>query len=395
MPQYRRHLEPYVIQVEKQIQPYAMRARAEYASKVAPYIHLAATNLHRLQHKARPYIVLAAHKTYDGYQYAKPYAIPVLQRIQQLLVQFTHFLGEQRRQYVDPHVKKIWERVNELGNGGPTPLARQAEQARNTVVSSVSIRSALKSSLSLAPEPSEAVVGSASPVLLDVVSGSKSLPAVTATANSVEAFKEHMHSVSSASSVASSVAEHVISSVSSADTSVKGNVASSATSMASVAPSVVIERVVPTLSSIDHESVVSPVSLHSEVSSTASSLGDAVSSPLSQAPASVADAVPAALPTASSAIPEVRDSMLLIWCLVLIAYPQVLEAVASAVAPSLSTGAVAGDDDPDLASILADLGLDEDFLTSDADSEALTEASEPVAEQESEEEKAEDRKSGV
>lgn len=321
VPQYRQHLQPHIAKLEAQVAPYVggfqteyERLRTAYESRVGPYVRATAISLHRWQRQARPYVVLAAHKTYDGYQHAKPYAIPILQRIQVLLLQLAHFLGEQRRQFVDPHIKKIWDRVNELGNGDTTPLA----QARSSVSSSVSKTSASVSSV--VHSASEAVVGSASSILPDIVSESESLLAVVPTANPVAPLKDDIPSAYSISSDASTTAGHAASSAS----PVTEKLASSASSIGSAASSVlsdhvvpvasvaslgsagiplVLDEAVPAASTTAEESVITPVpSLADQVDSLAGSLGGEAPAILSHAPASALSAVPEALSTATSTV---------------------------------------------------------------------------------------------
>jgi hypothetical protein len=59
---------------------------------------------------------------YDGYSKAKPYAMPILRRIEAFLTRLLLILQTQRRQYVDPHVTKIWEKVKELSSGTPNEV---------------------------------------------------------------------------------------------------------------------------------------------------------------------------------------------------------------------------------------------------------------------------------
>lgn len=393
VPQYKQHVQPYVQKVEEQVQPYITKLQAEYETKVSPYVRVAVINLHRWQHEARPYVVLAAHKTYDGYQRAKPYAIPVLQHIQALLLQFAQFLGEQRRQFVDPHIKKIWERVNELGNGDTAPSAHStvttAVSKAATLVSSVITSTPLVSSF--APDASEAVVGSASSVLPDVVSKSESLPAVLPSADPLATLSNAVPSPSSLSSYGSSVGEdavHSASSVAHDFASSALNIASTASSVlvegaASSASSVILDRAVPTASvliadeaipvasSTAVEAVVAPVSSAAvEAVSSASTLTEEVSSTISHASASIVSTASEVLSTVSSAV-----------------YGGA-EAVSSA-ASAISTPAPADrEDDLDLDELFADLGLGEDFLESQSKSSESVETSATV-DTESEEAKAE------
>ncbi|GJE91262.1 hypothetical protein PsYK624_074110 [Phanerochaete sordida] len=386
VPQYKQHIEPYVLKIQHEVEPYVTTLQTEYETRVGPYVRTAVINLHKWQHQARPYIVLAAHKTYDGYLRAKPYAIPVLKQIQVLLLEFAGFLGEQRRQFVDPHIKKIWERVNELGNGDATPLA----QARSTVSASVSkvaasvssvIHSAPQVTSSFIPALSEAVVGSASSVLADVVPELQSLPAVVPTASLAANPRSAVSSASSSlSSLASGISDQAVSTAS----PLVENIASSASNVGSAASSVISDRVapsgsslvlneaIPTASSIAVEAVVGPVSsLTEQVKPSALSLSEEVSSTISHASASIASVAPEALSTASSVIYSGTET------------------VASSAAAVVSTPAPAvEEDDLDLAQLFEDLGLEGDFLESSSATSDAADAA-PAVETESEEEKAE------
>lgn len=312
VPQLKKHLWPYIERAEQVVQPYISRVQTEYETKVGPAVRTVAFNLYRWQHLARPYVVLAAHRTYDGYQIAKPYAIPLLQRLQALLVHLAQILGEQRRQFVDPHLKKIWERVNELGNGETTPLT----QARGTFSSSAFKASASLSSVissviqtgsNLVPEASEAVVGSASAVLPDVVSESESPPTVSPSTNHAAISKDFSSdSDTKPTAVISSVAASVTESIHAAGSSITDKLVSTASSLASVGSSVIVDKVAPPASSIAYESIVAPASsLAAQLSSSASALNDGASSTVLQATKSVPSSASDVLSTASSVIDEV------------------------------------------------------------------------------------------
>ncbi|KDQ50711.1 hypothetical protein JAAARDRAFT_41806 [Jaapia argillacea MUCL 33604] len=117
VPEWRKRVVPHIRKLERQCAPYRLRAEVEYERRIAPHVRMATYNLYRWQRKVQPYIILAAQKSHSGYEYAKPYAIPAWEKFLAVLQQFVAFLREQRRQFVDPHVIKLWERVVELSSG--------------------------------------------------------------------------------------------------------------------------------------------------------------------------------------------------------------------------------------------------------------------------------------
>lgn len=119
--QWSRLAVPHITRLEHQFQPYQVRVVQEYERRLGPRLRLALFNMQKWQRQARPYFIFAVNKTYDGYQKTKPYAIPVLQRLKTQFSYLVRFLVAQRRQYVDPHVKKIWDRVIELSGGKSRP----------------------------------------------------------------------------------------------------------------------------------------------------------------------------------------------------------------------------------------------------------------------------------
>ncbi|EKM50511.1 uncharacterized protein PHACADRAFT_263840 [Phanerochaete carnosa HHB-10118-sp] len=378
IPQYIQHVQPYVTKVEQQVAPYVSRFQTEYGTKVDPYVRATVISLHRWQQQARPYVVLAAHKTYDGYLRAKPYAVPIIRQIQLLLLQFARFLGEQRRQFVDPHIKTIWERVNELGNGDAT----ERSQARSSISASFSeaaasvsssVRPAAQTSSSFIPAASEAVVGSAVSVLPDILLESESPTAIPIT-NPVAALTDAVPSASGVFSSTSIAAEHAMSTVSSMMedlASSTSSIGSPASSVLSTGSSLFLDEALPTASSIAVESIVDPVlSLAARVESSTFSLNDEASSAVSYASASAVSVAPEALSTASSVIRAVSETIL------------------SAASTIATPAAIDDDDDLDFAKLFADLGLEEDFLQSDHKASG-TASTAPAAETESEEEKAE------
>jgi hypothetical protein len=116
-PQYHKYLTPQLERVGGAIRPYLSTIEGRYESLLGPYVRFTISRAIRFQRATQPYILIAADKTYSGYQSARPYMRPLWQRIKRTLKQLLVFLRSQRRQFVDPHVAKIWERIKELSRG--------------------------------------------------------------------------------------------------------------------------------------------------------------------------------------------------------------------------------------------------------------------------------------
>ncbi len=117
VPQYHKYLTPQLERVSVVTQPYLSAVQEKYESLLEPRIRFVINTMNKCQHAARPYILIAADRTYSTYQAARPYMRPVWQRIMHTLKQLLVFLRAQRRQFVDPHVARIWERIKELSRG--------------------------------------------------------------------------------------------------------------------------------------------------------------------------------------------------------------------------------------------------------------------------------------
>jgi len=117
VPQYYAHIVPQLHKVEEQLLPYRVLAESEYERYVGPYLRTTINTLANWERQAQPYVILAAHKSYEGYQTAKPYARPAWEQFKILVLQFIELVGKYRRQFVDPHVAKMWIKINELSTG--------------------------------------------------------------------------------------------------------------------------------------------------------------------------------------------------------------------------------------------------------------------------------------
>ncbi|KAI0339428.1 hypothetical protein BDW22DRAFT_1361464 [Trametopsis cervina] len=351
-PQLNKYVWPHFARAADQITPYITTALNEYESRLAPQVRLASQKLQTWQHEARPYVILAAHKTYDGYQIAKPYAIPILERIQALLLQLVQLLGEQRRQLVDPHIQKIWEKVKELSSGDTKPVsvasksfAVSASKASATVSSFVS--SLLETSTPLVPAASEAVVGPASSVLPETISEVESIPSPFPSTNPTVTLKDsetRTTRIQSASSVATSASADAVTGVLTTASSATEQLESLASSLSSVGSSVVLEEVIPTISSFIGQSIATPISSISQ-----------------EAQASAADA--------ASKLGSLADQV-----------TTTIESIASSVVPTILPEQDETQDDFSLDDIYAELGL-ADIETNDPQSD-----NEPLEIQEEDEE---------
>ncbi|KAI0281110.1 hypothetical protein BGY98DRAFT_1095056 [Russula aff. rugulosa BPL654] len=118
VPQYHKYLTPQLQRVSAATEPYLSAAQEKYESSLGPHVRIVINTMDKCQRAARPYVLIAADRTYSAYQAARPYMRPVWQRIMYILKQLLIFLRAQRRQFVDPHVARIWERIKELSRGG-------------------------------------------------------------------------------------------------------------------------------------------------------------------------------------------------------------------------------------------------------------------------------------
>lgn len=125
VPQYHKYLTPQLEHAGAVIQPYSSAVQEKYESLLGPHVRVVINTMAKCHHAARPYILTTADRTYSAYQAARPYMRPVWQRIMQILRQLLFFLRAQRRQFVDPHVARIWERIKELSRGDDETVTAQ------------------------------------------------------------------------------------------------------------------------------------------------------------------------------------------------------------------------------------------------------------------------------
>lgn len=137
VPQYNKYLTPQLERASAVIHPYFSAAEEIFESLLGPHVRTIVSATNKLQRAIRPYVLIAADRTYSAYQTARPYLRPVLLRVKHTLKQCLILLRAQRRQFVDPHVAKIWERVKELSRGGDETVAVQLPSAHSVSLTAV------------------------------------------------------------------------------------------------------------------------------------------------------------------------------------------------------------------------------------------------------------------
>ena len=134
VPAWNKHVSPQLARLSTKVDPYIQRATDLYNTHATPYVRQTQV----LAYKAQPYVLLAGAKTYDAYQSSKPYFARLfkeLERVPPIIVNhIINPLASARRQYVDPHVELLLEKIQELSSG--------ATKANSDVVESPVITSA-------------------------------------------------------------------------------------------------------------------------------------------------------------------------------------------------------------------------------------------------------------
>ena len=396
VPLWYRYAAPQLLQLNAKVAPYQSRVTAEYERRVAPavrfvapYVQQSVVNARRLRTKLRPYVIGAAHKTYDGYQSVAPYARPAWEKVKTLVAQLIAFLADQRRQFVDPHVRKIWERVIELSSG--TPKVPAPTDLRSSVSSRVSraaedaasVASSLMSSPTHAPDIISQAPDGAVAVKSEVLTEPDLVPSTLASTSPTSLPEAASHFTATASFIASELASVLDDTASSASPTVSSSAARVSSSISSLSDSA-SEAAASASESVSEAAE----SLSASVSSSASSAVDAASSVVSHA----SDAVSSSAQRAISAVsPDAVAS----------SASGAISAPSSAVSSetvrassSIKSAAPAFSrvsDDIDLDAFAAELGLDDiDSDATGADSTTPTVASSPSAPEvtETEEQKA-------
>ncbi len=372
VPLYHKYAVPQLVKLDAQTAPYRTRVEKEYEQLLAPYFRRTASTVYQLQEQARPYVVLAAQKTYQGYEVARPYARPMWEKTKVVLAQLTAVLGEQRRQFVDPHVQKIWEHVKEMSSGKPlassTPQARSATLSQAAKASSRVSQASAKASLSLSSILSSAVSGSSAISSSVAQTASSATSKATPVSQTTELAESSVAEAGDkASSVVSSVSSALKSSASVISESLSSTLSSvSATSEAAVPPAASLAAEV---ASAVHGSVDSASFVVREIPSAASSLvqsgtaaaHDAASEAMSSVAGSAASAASANV-VGSSGVESTTAS---------VGTAFVVDATESTSTASPAAADAAEHDDldflsdPDLEAFKAQLGLSEEDLLSD------------------------------
>ncbi|THH10345.1 hypothetical protein EW145_g1375 [Phellinidium pouzarii] len=117
VPQWNAHVTPYIAILNAKVDPYWRTASDSYYRNIAPYV----AHVRRVACRTQPYIILTAAKTYDAYQISKPYLGRVygrLKRVPPFVVKYViRPFANARRQFVDPHVALLVEKIKELSSG--------------------------------------------------------------------------------------------------------------------------------------------------------------------------------------------------------------------------------------------------------------------------------------
>ncbi|CDO69647.1 hypothetical protein BN946_scf184851.g35 [Trametes cinnabarina] len=409
VPLYYKYAVPQLVRLDAQTVPYRSRAEQEYERLLGPYLRQAIATLAQWQRKARPYVALAAEKTYDGYQRARPYVRPIWAKVKVIVAQLLAMLGEQRRQFVDPHVKKIWEHVKELSSG--KHQGSSASQLRKTASSQLSKASSqvsqasVKLSSSLSSIASSVVSGTTAisgfPASDDLLaSASNIIPeVVTSSATQLQPVGEATAAAKSVASVAadkvSSAAEGASDAVKATASMISGAVSPSLSSVVSAASDAAVPLVsslASSASSAVHASKDAASSVAEEIPTSASSQAESATAAVRHAGSalsSAATSVAGAAASSAASVQSVASSALGDASVTVTqGLAPVVDSLSSIVSP------VAEPDphlleklsDPDLEAFKAELGLTDDLFAEPGSEPSSASAPAPV-ESESEEEK--------
>ncbi|KAH8110987.1 hypothetical protein DFH11DRAFT_1859633 [Phellopilus nigrolimitatus] len=128
VPLWNTRVSPYIARLDAKVGPYRQTVGKTYSRNVAPYVAYA----QRVVHRSQPYILLTVAKSYDTYQSSRPYLVrgyKQLQRVPPLFVKYVlKPLAVARRQFVDPHVALLVEKIKELSAGtAKTPTGESVD----------------------------------------------------------------------------------------------------------------------------------------------------------------------------------------------------------------------------------------------------------------------------
>lgn len=98
--------------------PYLVQATREYNKRLRPHVRLMEYNIRRYRRQAQPYVDQARGVVLDLWIKSEPYVTPVLIKLQEAPALAKEFvskpLGEARERWVDPQLKKIVDKVEEM-----------------------------------------------------------------------------------------------------------------------------------------------------------------------------------------------------------------------------------------------------------------------------------------
>lgn len=155
-PQWQAHISPQVDKLTAKVEPYQKAYEDAYYKHVYPY----AKRIQDGGRKVQPYVLLAATKTYDSYQVSKPFLSKGVAGAQKMLPFINEYivkpLAIARRQFVDPHVALLVEKIKELSSG-------KAKVSTGTPVET---------------EPSPSPMGAANPTEISETTGTESTVAL-------------------------------------------------------------------------------------------------------------------------------------------------------------------------------------------------------------------------
>lgn len=104
--------------LEDASQPYVVLATKEYNRRLRPHVKLMEYNLRRYQKQAQPYVEQSADVVKGWWIKSQPYIRPILLKLQEVPFLAKEFiakpLGQAKEKWVDPQVKKIVEKVEEM-----------------------------------------------------------------------------------------------------------------------------------------------------------------------------------------------------------------------------------------------------------------------------------------
>ena len=136
VPQWQKRVSPHIARLDARVAPYRQSIAAAYSKAVSPYIEY----VNRYSQKAQPYIFITVVKTYNAYEASKPYLAFVSEgakRIPPILSEYVvKPLAMSRRQFVDPHVALLVEKVKELSSGSGSGKAKKESHSNPSLYSS-------------------------------------------------------------------------------------------------------------------------------------------------------------------------------------------------------------------------------------------------------------------